>query len=89
MSKETTSPPSNGSAPPSPPVTLEAVDELVADSCVDHDPTPGQGHGPQGLGRDDQVRGMQIGRFEAGRLVERWGSTDQLTMISQLRIVDL
>ena len=29
-------------------------------------------------------RGVQIGRFEEGRLVERWGSSDQLAILQQL-----
>jgi len=31
-----------------------------------------------------QVRGMQIGRFVDGKLVERWGSSDQLGILQQL-----
>jgi hypothetical protein len=30
------------------------------------------------------ARGVQIGRFEDGRLVERWGSSDQLAILQQL-----
>lgn len=35
-------------------------------------------------GRRIVVRGMQIGRFENGKLVERWGSSDQLGILQQL-----
>ncbi len=35
-------------------------------------------------GKQVSCRGMQIGRFENGKLVERWGSSDQLGMLSQL-----
>ena len=35
-------------------------------------------------GRTMSVRGMQIGRFENGKLVERWGQSDQLGMLQQL-----
>lgn len=70
---------------------FDAFDELVAPGCVDHDPAPGQGHGPAGYrafftdmsaafheptGKPIQVRGMQISRFDGGKMVERWGSTD-------------
>ncbi len=41
-----------------------------------------QGHPP--TGKQVTFRGMQIGRFENGKLVERWGSSDQLGMLSQL-----
>ncbi|MBA2278317.1 MAG: ester cyclase [Chloroflexia bacterium] len=30
------------------------------------------------------ARGVQIGRFENGKLVERWGSSDQLGILQQL-----
>lgn len=40
------------------------------------------GHPP--TGRTIKIRGMQIGRFEHGKLVERWGSSDQLGMLTQL-----
>lgn len=111
---------------------LEVLNELVAAECVDHDPAPGQGPGPQGFmdlfaglrtsfpdldvdvehltasdddvafaytitgthqgplmghpptGRTFKIRGMQIGRFEDGKLIERWGSSDQLGMLAQL-----
>ncbi len=32
------------------------------------------------------VRGMQIGRFENGKLVERWGSSDELGILKQLGV---
>ena len=35
-------------------------------------------------GRKVTARGVQIGRFENGRLVERWGSSDQLAILQQL-----
>jgi steroid delta-isomerase-like uncharacterized protein len=35
-------------------------------------------------GRRIKARGMQIGRFENGKLVERWGSSDQLRILQQL-----
>ncbi|MGY2894012.1 ester cyclase [Deinococcus sp. UYEF24] len=37
-------------------------------------------------GKSIKVRGMQIGRFENGLMVERWGSSDELGMLSQLGI---
>ena len=41
-----------------------------------------QGHAP--TGGSFRVRGLQISRFEDGRMVERWGSSDQLGMLTQL-----
>ncbi|MBO1766653.1 ester cyclase [Allobranchiibius sp. GilTou38] len=111
---------------------LDAFDQLVAPDAVDHDPAPGQGHGPEGfkamftdmrtafpdlhvevetlVADDDQVafaytltgthngpfqghdatgkafkaRGVQISKFADGKLVERWGSSDELGMMTQL-----
>lgn len=35
-------------------------------------------------GKTIKVRGMQIGRFKDGKLVERWGSSDQLGILQQI-----
>ena len=35
-------------------------------------------------GKTFKVRGMQIGRFEDGKLKERWGSSDELGILKQL-----
>lgn len=43
------------------------------------------GHGA--TGGSITIRGMQIGRFAEGKLVERWGSSDQLGMLTQLGLV--
>jgi steroid delta-isomerase-like uncharacterized protein len=37
-------------------------------------------------GKSIKVRGMQIGRFVDGMMVERWGSSDELGLLSQLGI---
>lgn len=38
-------------------------------------------------GRKISARGMQISRFENGKLVERWGSSDQLGILQQLGVL--
>lgn len=111
---------------------LDAFPEVVADGCVDNDPAPGQGAGPEGFkafftdmrsafpdmkvepqtmvsegdkvafaytltathdgefmgiaatGKPIEIRGMQIGRFEDGKMVERWGSSDELGILKQI-----
>ncbi len=111
---------------------LDAFPEVVAAGCVDNDPAPGQGPGPEGFktfftamrtafpdlkvepqtmvaegdqvafaytitgthdgdfngiaptGKAIEVRGMQIGRFEDGKMVERWGSSDELGILKQI-----
>jgi steroid delta-isomerase-like uncharacterized protein len=113
---------------------FELFDEAVAPDCVDHDPAPGQGPGPQGyrtfftemrtafpdlkadlvaLVADDEsiafaytlsgthkgplmgipatgkkvsIRGVQFSKFRDGKMVERWGSSDQLGMLQQLGV---
>ena len=35
-------------------------------------------------GKKIEVRGLQIGRFENGQIVERWGSSDELGILQQL-----
>lgn len=41
-----------------------------------------EGHAP--TGKRIEVRGVQIGRFADGKLVERWGSSDQIGILTQL-----
>lgn len=40
--------------------------------------------GISGTGRSVEARGMQISRFENGKLVERWGSSDELGILKQI-----
>jgi len=40
------------------------------------------GHKP--TGKAIKVRGMQIGRFVDGKMVERWGSSDELGILKQI-----
>jgi len=44
---------------------------------------PFDGVEPTGLPID--IRGVQVTRFANGRMAERWGSSDQLTLLSQIR----
>jgi predicted ester cyclase len=45
--------------------------------------------GIQPTGKSISVRGIQIGRFENGKIVERWGSTDQLGILQQIGAVQV
>lgn len=45
--------------------------------------------GIQPTGKAVTVRGIQVGRFENGKLVERWGSTDQLGIMQQIGAVQI
>jgi len=35
-------------------------------------------------GKKVEARGVQIGRFENGKIVERWGATDELGIMRQI-----
>jgi steroid delta-isomerase-like uncharacterized protein len=41
-------------------------------------------HGHDATGKAISVRGLQISRFDDGKLVERWGSSDELGILRQL-----
>ena len=66
---------------------LVADDESVAFAYTLSGTHDGPFQGNEPTGKKVTVRGVQVSRFnELGMLVERWGSTDELTMISQLGI---
>jgi len=44
----------------------------------------GEFMGVTATGKLINVRGVQIGRFESGQIVERWGSTDELGIMQQI-----
>ncbi|MFI9048406.1 ester cyclase [Streptomyces sp. NPDC053427] len=46
--------------------------------------------GQPGTGKKVSYRGMQISRFDSdGKLVERWGSSDELGMLRQLGLAEV
>lgn len=67
---------------------LTATDEDVAFAYTITGTNDGPFQGNEPTGKSIKVRGMQIGRFEDGRLAERWGSSDQLGIMTQLGLVD-
>ena len=40
-------------------------------------------------GRKIKIRGMQISKFKDGKMIERWGSSDELGLLQQLGIAVL
>lgn len=38
-------------------------------------------------GRKIKIRGVQIAKFKDGKMVERWGSSDELGMLQQLGVI--
>ena len=66
---------------------LTATDDDVAFAYTITGTQDGPFQGHPATGRKIEVRGMQIGRFESGKLVERWGSSDQLGIMTQLGLL--
>jgi steroid delta-isomerase-like uncharacterized protein len=65
-------------------VKLVADDNNVAFAYTLTGTHKGNFMGIPGTGRKIKVRGMQISRFENGKMVERWGSSDQLGILQQI-----
>lgn len=68
---------------------LTAADDDVAFAYTITGTHQGLLMGHEATGKSVEVRGMQISRFADGKLVERWGSSDQLGMLAQLGIVSV
>lgn len=66
------------------PATLVADDEHVCLAYTLTGTHRGEFQGVAATGKKIEVRGMQIGRFANGQIVERWGSTDELGIMQQL-----
>lgn len=63
---------------------LVADDDHVAIAYTLSGTHEGDFNGVDPTGKKVTARGMQIGRFEDGKIVERWGSTDELGILQQL-----
>jgi predicted ester cyclase len=78
---------------------FELFDQVVAPDCVDHDPADGQVPGPAGYrmffsGMRTAFPDMSvtpeiivISKFKDGKMVERWGSSDERTLLRQIGII--
>lgn len=66
------------------PETLVADDDNVVVAFTITGTHDGPLMGVQPTGKSISVRGIQIGRFEGGKLVERRGATDQLGILQQI-----
>jgi steroid delta-isomerase-like uncharacterized protein len=70
-----------------------AVDHTVADednialAYTARGTHKGNFMGIPATGRKIKIRGMQIARFENGKIVERWGSSDELGILKQIGVV--
>ena len=69
-----------------------SVDQLVTDQdkiAIAYTITgtqKGEFLGVAPTGRKIRARGVQIARFRAGKMVERWGSSDQLGILQQIGV---
>jgi len=68
------------------PAQLVADDENVAIAYTLTGTHQGDFNGVAPTGKRIEVRGVQIGRFENGKIVERWGSSDELGILKQLGV---
>jgi predicted ester cyclase len=71
------------------PETVVADDDSIAFAYT----ITGTHHGPlMGLaptGKKIKIRGVQISKFKDGKMVERWGSSDELGLLQQLGVAVL
>jgi steroid delta-isomerase-like uncharacterized protein len=71
-----------------------ALDTLVADeesiayayTITGTQTGPLMGFAP--TGKKIKIRGLQISKFKDGKMVERWGSSDELGMLQQLGVLE-
>lgn len=66
--------------------TLVAAEDKVAFAYTLTGTHKGEFMGVPPTGKKIKARGMQISRFKDGKLVERWGSSDELGILKQLGV---
>jgi steroid delta-isomerase-like uncharacterized protein len=66
------------------PAHVVADDEHVSLAYTLSGTHEGDFHGVAPTHKRIEVRGVQIGRFEKGQIVERWGGTDELGIMNQI-----
>ena len=69
------------------PVEIVGTDTHVAMRYTISGTHQGEFQGVAPTGKSFKVSALQLARFEDGRCVERWGSTDELGMMKQLGIL--
>jgi steroid delta-isomerase-like uncharacterized protein len=67
--------------------TLIADEESIAFAYTLAGTQNGSFMGIAPTGKRIKIRGMQISKFKNGKMVERWGSSDELGMLQQLGVV--
>ena len=66
------------------PVQLVADEDCIAFAYTFKGTHLGPLMGVPATGKKVQFRGLQISKFKDGKMVERWGSSDQLGMLQQI-----
>ena len=66
------------------PQTMVVDDDQVAFAYTLTGTHQGEFQGVAPTGNKIEVRGLQIGRFENGQIVERWGMSDQMGIMQQI-----
>ena len=69
--------------------TLVADEESIAIAYTLTGTQNGSFMGVAPTGKKMKVRGVQISKFKDGKMVERWGSSDELGMLQQLGVAAL
>jgi steroid delta-isomerase-like uncharacterized protein len=69
--------------------TLVADEDSIAIAYTLAGTHNGSLRGLSPTGRKFKIRGVQISRFKDGKMVERWGSSDELGMLRQLGAVEV
>ena len=65
---------------------MVADDEHVAIAYTLTGTHKGDFNGLAPTGKAIEIRGVQIGRFEDAKIVERWGSSDEMGILEQLGV---
>jgi steroid delta-isomerase-like uncharacterized protein len=66
--------------------TLVADEESIAIAYTLTGTQRGSFMGIAPTGKSMKIRGMQISKFKDGKMVERWGSSDELGLLQQLQV---
>lgn len=66
--------------------TMVAAEDKVAFAYTLRGTHKGDFMGVSASGKNIKVRGMQISRFENGKMTERWGSSDELGILKQIGV---
>lgn len=68
--------------------TMVADDESIAIAYTLTGTQTGAFMGVAPTGKKIKIRGLQISKFKDGKMIERWGSSDQLGLLQQLGVVE-